>query len=400
MKRYDLTRVFASLVFLNALLACSGAPEWTGSVEMRNGVEVVLNPGRPLFDEAQGFVSELWAVQGSAWADPSRVHAASGLLTVVDPDENQFHVVTTSGETRESVGRPGGGPGEFLRMQDAFRHGDGFVVLDQGRSSIESLDLEGGYVSSLHLEGSPWRGFPMRGGDILLVGDFREDPTEGTLGDWIRVQEDGEITPFIPQPLEPLPEEQGVECSEISPWGGGAARLRFSTPQIQVFDRTGDLVRESWIDLPVEVVSEAERSQALSELRSRLAADGGPPEFLQQYVDVMEERWRVKCRFGPLRADPAGGIVAFLEENPDVFGSGNATLHFLSPEGVYLAKAAFPTPWRDFTLDNGVIYALTRDPTTDLVALRAYRVDLPDRLFTDAAEVLEEARQRAAGDDP
>ena len=398
MNRNDPIRVFATLVFLNALLACSGPPEWTGSVEIRDGVEVVLNPGRPLLEDAQDLVTELWAVQGSDWTDPTRVHAASGILTVVDPAENRFHVVTTSGEIRESVGGQGGGPGEFLRMQDAFRHGRGFVVLDQGRSGLEYLDLEGRYVSSLHLDGSPWRGFPMKGGDILLVGDFREDPTEGTLGDWIRVEDDGKITPFIPQPLEPLPEEQGVECSEISPWGGGAARLRFTTPQIEVFDPAGDLVMESWVDLPVEVVSEAERNQALSDLRASLAANGGPPEFLQQYVDVMEERWRVKCRFGPLRADPAGGLVAFLEENPDAFGSGNATLHFLSPEGVYLTRAAFPTPWRDFTLEDGVIYALTRDPGTDLITLRAYRVDLPEALFRDAAEALGGAREPTTGD--
>lgn len=391
MNQNDPIRAFTALVVLCALLACSGPPEWTGWVEERDGVKVVLNPHRPLLDDARNRVTELWAVQGSEWMDPTRVHAASGILTVVDPGANRFYVVTTSGEMRGSVGKQGGGPGEFLRMQDAFRHGEGFVILDQGRSSLEYLDSDGRYVSSLHLEGSPWRGFPMEGGDILLVGDFREDPTEGTLGDWIRVQDDGKITPFMPPPLEPLPEEQGVECSEISPWGGGAARLRFTTPRIEVFDPAGGLVMESRVDLPIEVVSEAERNQALSELRSRLAANGGPPEFLQQYVEVMEKQWRVKCRFGPLRADPAGDLVAFLEENPDVFGSGNATLHFLSPEGVYLARAAFPTPWRDFTLEDGVVYALTRDPATDLITLRAYRVDLPEALFRDAAEALEGA---------
>ena len=63
-----------------------------------------------------------------------------------------------------------------------------------------------------------------------------------------------------------------------------------------------------------------------------------------------------------------------------------------------MAKVVFPTAWRDFTLDNAVVYALTRDPTTDLITLRAYRVDVPNSLFTDAAEVLAEARQRARGD--
>jgi hypothetical protein len=60
-----------------------------------------------------------------------------------------------------------------------------------------------------------------------------------------------------------------------------------------------------------------------------------------------------------------------------------------------LAKVGFPNPWRDFTLVDGVVYALTRDPSTDLISLRAYRVELPNSVFTDAAEVLEEARRIA-----
>ena len=163
-----------------------------------------------------------------------------------------------------------------------------------------------------------------------------------------------------------------------------------------MFDGAGGLLLESRIDLPVEAVSETERDLALSDLRRRLA--GYPPEYQQQNVIVMEERWRVKCRFGPLRFDPSGQLAAFLEQNPDEFGSGNATLHFLSQDGVYLAKTVFPAAWRDFTLDNEVVYALTRDPTTDLITLRAYRVDFPNALYADAAEVLEAARQRSTGD--
>ena len=119
---------------------------------------------------------------------------------------------------------------------------------------------------------------------------------------------------------------------------------------------------------------------------------------MEQNLIVMEERWRVKCRFGLLRFDPSGRFAAFLEQNPDEFGSGSATLHFLSKDGIYLAKVAFPTAWRDFTMDNGVVYALTRNPTTDLITLEAFRVDLPNSLFRDATRVLDEARQRETGD--
>lgn len=395
MKGYELTRFLPSLVCLHLLVACSDAPQWTGSVEMRDGVEIISNPADPLLGRAPGSVSELWAVQGSTWEDPSRVHADTELVIIVDPRASQLHPVTTSGETRASLGRSGGGPGEFVQLQDAFRDGDRLVVLDGRKSSVEYLDLDGAYLSSLRLERSAWGGFPLGDGELLIKGDFRTDPSEETLGDWISVRESSEPVRFTPPPLELLPEEQGVQCSDLAPWAGSAARLRFTTPQIQVLDRSGGVIMESRIDLPVEPVSDAERDSALSALRRRLAASETNPEFMQQTVMVMEERWRVKCRFGPLRFDPARRLAAFLEQNPDQFGSGNATLHFLSQDGVYLAKVSFPTAWRDFTMDGGVIYALTRDPTTDVITLRAYRVDLPNSLFSDAAEALEEARHRA-----
>ena len=154
---------------------------------------------------------------------------------------------------------------------------------------------------------------------------------------------------------------------------------------------------ESRIDLPIEVITDAERDAALDNMRQRLSARGLPPPFITQSLTVSEQRWKVKCRFGPLRFDPSGEMAAFLEQNPDEFGSGNATLHFLSRAGVYLARVAFPTPWTDFTLDDGVVYALVRDPVTDLVALQAFRVDLPEFLLGEAAGVLDDARQAENG---
>jgi hypothetical protein len=359
---------------------------------MQDGIEIVSNPGEPLLGEAQGLVSELWEVHGTNWVDPSLVHVGSGLIIVVDPPANQIHLVSTSGEIRESIGRQGGGPGEFLRLLDAFQIGEKLAVIDGGKGRVEYLDLDGTYLSSLHLEGQAWGGFPLPGGTLLLKGEFLSDPRAETLGDWVRVGRGGEPTAFSSSPLDPLPEEQGVRCSDLSGWAEGVARLRYTTPQVQVFDEDGGLLVESRIDLPVEVVSDSERESALSDLRRRLAGSGHPPEFMEQNLIVMGERWRVKCRFGPLRFDPSRRFGAFLEQNPDEFGSGDATLHMLSQDGVYLARAHFPTPWRDFTMDSGMVYALTRDPATDLIRLRAYRLNLPGSLLSNAVAALEEAR--------
>ena len=165
-----MTRFFPLLAIALLLLACSDAPQWTGRIEMQDGVEVILNPGDPLLAEAQEFVSDLWAVQDPAWENPSIVHAGSGLITLVDPPANRVHLITASGEAQESLGRTGGGPGEFLRLLDAFRDGDRLVVIDGGKGSVEYLDLDGNYLSSLHLEGQAWGGFPLEGGGLLDCG--------------------------------------------------------------------------------------------------------------------------------------------------------------------------------------------------------------------------------------
>ena len=392
------TRLLPAVALLSSLASCTSAPPWAGSVGMRDGIEVIANPHTPLLSEARGLVSEQWVLQGPTWQNPSVVHAAAGLVVVVDPPADRVHLVSGSGELLRSFGRSGDGPGEFRDLRDALFDGDRVVVFDRGRRGIAYMSLDGDYLSSLPIDGAPWGGFPLRTGELLVRGDFRTDPRESTLGTWIRVTHGRAPAPFVPPPLESLPEEQGVECADLSAWGDGAARLRRTTPRIEVLDGAGGVVREIGIDLPIEAVSDVERERALDDLRRRLAGSGFPPEFQQQSVVVMGERWRVKCRFGPLRYDSAGRLAALLEQNPDEFGAGPATLHVLSEDGVYLARVAFDVAWTDFTMADGVVYALTRNPDTDLVALRAYRVELPSSLLTDATEVLDAARERGAGE--
>ncbi len=376
------------------LLACSETPAWNGTIEMQEGVEVLSNPGVPLLQSSRSVASELWSVKGSDWVDPTRVHVHQDVVTVVDPPANQVHRVSILGEEEASLGAPGEGPGEFLRLLDAIPDGERLAVLDGGRSSVQYLDPDGDYLFSIHLDGQPWGGFLTGDGKLLVKGEFLSDPAQESFGDWVFVAEDHPPVAFTSLPLDPLPEEEGVRCSDLSPWADRVARMRFTVPQIELFDATGNIRREIRIDLPIEVVSEPERKAALSQLEESLVGRGLPPPFIQQDLVVMEERWRVKCRFGPLRSDASGRYAAFLEENPDEFGSGPATLHVLSGDGVYLARVPFPDPWRDFTVENGILYALVRDPDTDIITLRAYRLDLPTSVMADAAEMVQAARQR------
>jgi hypothetical protein len=360
---------------------------WTGSIETHDGIEVVSNPSVPFLDSSESGVTHLWTVQDPSWENPSRIHVGSGVVLVGDPQGSRVHRLSTAGEIQASFGQRGEGPGEFLRLQDALPDGDRIAVLDGGKSSIELLDFDGNYLSSIHVGRVIFGGFRIGGGEFLVSGML------GSTTSRLRIAEGRDPITFDPSELEPLPEELGVQCSSFFPWPGGAARLRFTTPRIEVFDEDAHLVREIRIDQPIESVSEEERSLALSEVRAMLASSGLPEHVQQQQVAAMEGRYQIKCRFRSLVFDPGSGYSAFLEQNPDEFGSGNATLHFISEDGVYLATFKFQTAWRDFALADRKIFALARDPVTDVISLEAYRVEFSATGIARVKEVVTSARQ-------
>jgi len=65
------------------------------------------------------------------------------------------------------------------------------------------------------------------------------------------------------------------------------------------------------------------------------------------------------------------------EQASEDFGGGPATLHLFDASGVYLARVTFERRWYDFDVVGDQIYALERDPDTDLATLVAYRVLIP-----------------------
>jgi hypothetical protein len=382
-----------------SLLGCSEESSWLGSVQMVDGVERIANPADPLLPDPAGLIHELWSVREADWVNPTRLQASAGVALLTDPPANRIYPVTENGESLSPIGRPGGGPGEFLGLRDAFTLGDRIAALDAGKGSVEYLGLDGTHLGSQHLQGQVWNGFPLDGETFLVKGEFLSDPRAESFGDWVTVREGEGPTAFTRTALEPLPQEEGVRCSDLSAWGRGAARLRFTTPQIQLFDGDGQLLREIRTDFPVEQVTEAEREAALGNLRDQLTGRGLPPPFVEQNLIAMKDRWKVKCRFGPLRFDATTGIGAFLEQNPDEFGSGNAVLHLLSEDGVYLARVEFDEPWRDFAMSDGAVYALARDPLTDVVSLKAYALAIPEPLLARATTVLDQARGGAPESD-
>ena len=140
------------------------------------------------------------------------------------------NTILASGSQRTS----GEGPGEFSRLLDAFPNGDELVVLDAGKSNTQFLSFDGGYLSSFHIYGQTWAGFFLGTGESLLKGEFLSNPNKESSEDWVTVSEGKDPVAFTSLRLDPLPEEQGVRCSDFSSWSGGAALSRRHRPPCRI----------------------------------------------------------------------------------------------------------------------------------------------------------------------
>ena len=94
-----------------------------------------------------------------------------------------------------------------------------------------------------------------------------------------------------------------------------------------------------------------------------------------------------KLSFRKIRFDDEGHLAGLWQQNPEDFGSGPATLHLLSIDGIYLARLEFDRPWADFDLSGARLFALSRDPVTDLATLRAFDLRIPAGLLAEAESI-------------
>jgi len=99
---------------------------------------------------------------------------------------------------------------------------------------------------------------------------------------------------------------------------------------------------------------------------------------------------RVVGLFRGVRQDSTTGIVAVWEQLPADLGGGDAVLHLLSKDGVYLARHTFPHAWVDFAMTGSRVVALATDPSTGLVRTIAYRVTWPSGVLDEAARVADD----------
>jgi hypothetical protein len=389
----DLDRVF--VLALVAVVGCGGESEaWGGRVWEEAGVIRVENPPTPLGGPGEISLALRWSQEGpesgEIWEAPRRVRVFRGMVYLTDRQASRVHRITSEGVLRSSFGEPGEGPGQYLRIIDAVPTEGGLFVVDGGNARVEVLDEAGDRIGSQTLGQVVYAAVPLTGGAIAVFGML------GTEERWTRIDASGGTQAVSFPDLEAPPGYVGP-VSSASSWGGRLVRLRYTFPEMRVYSPGGMLERVIEIPLPVKEATDEEIEEIVQEVSSVLARDGLPSGVIQQQVAHVRSQFRQKLRFRKVEFDEEEGLAAIWEQNPEDFGSGNAKLHLLTVDGVYLGVVEADRPWADVAIDDGVLYTLSRDPLTDLVTLMAFDVLVSEGLL-DKARSLVPAAGPGGGD--
>jgi len=182
-----------AIVALPFLAACgtegSASPTWTGTIDtLPTGQVAVHNTDRPIWPADGGWRVEedlrIGTVEGSGpdllgdvrWleVDPA------GRIWVLEGQAQEIRVFGPDGGYVRTIGRKGGGPGEFARALHIQRGPDGAMwVVDPQNNRVSRFDTAGTYLEGKHIPGGfiiqPWPGgFDAAGfqyGPIALPSD-------------------------------------------------------------------------------------------------------------------------------------------------------------------------------------------------------------------------------------
>ncbi len=375
--------VLATLLLMVA--ACSGTEQgWGGSQLVVDGVTTTVSPPVPLADPSEVSTTELWSQSGPAdgdvWGLPRSLGVSSRHAFVVDNQADQIHVVTLDGHLAGTLGRPGQGPGEYSRPVAAVPTGEGTFIVDGGNRRIDIIDDDLTLVRSFGSGKVAFSALPWGPSSVVV---------QGMAGDevgWMVWHASGTPETVSLAPLTTESADQ-TDCYVFGTTRDRLLRLHCARVELSVFSRTGVVRQEISVDLPPQVATDEEIEDRVGRLRETLSQTSLPAAFLEQQVDAIRDGDRVKHMNRKVVAASGTDLIAIWSQNPEDYGSGAATLHLLSEEGIYLTSLEFERSWYDFTIRDGVLYSLEREASTGLVTLVARRIDVSASLLERAAAV-------------
>lgn len=397
-----------------ASVACSTADTapgtgWAGTIDtLANGAVVVRNPDVPTWDSAATWRIREELRLGSLDEEGPELFGqiadvavdAAGRIYVLESQAQEIRVFTPEGAHLRTIGRKGGGPGEFadavaLRMRPG---GTEFWVVDYGNARYARFDTAGRQLDVMRrpfgFRAYPWRGVVDTAGQLLeqniaYAGDIAE-PLDVLVG----FGADGAPadTAYLPR-FEP--ESFTATTAQGRPMF--SMPVPFTPQQVLLFDPrrriwsattgryalvqqtlAGDTVRVVELQRQPRPVTDAEAAEAFDGIAERMAEIGGRGGRAPTV-----DRSRLG-RSHPVLAEPFLDDAGYLWVRPDLEtppkgGPTGSTFDVFDPEGRYLGQVRSDVAIVGWMVRPRIVgdrlYAITRDTTTDVAYVVRARIE-------------------------
>ncbi|MFQ5679484.1 MAG: 6-bladed beta-propeller [Gemmatimonadota bacterium] len=394
--------------------ACGGDASpgaWAGEVRDSAGVELVLNPARGVWTDADRWrVTEELRI-GEAGGDPAYQFGqiagigvvSDGRIFVLDQQAQNVRVFSEDGIHLSTLGGPGSGPGQLALGAGPLlvARGDTLLVPDLQNRRVTRFAPDGTFAGSFVMdlrEGIParWEDRPSgRIAEQVRPLDLPNLPAADSMDSILEREPDGSIRDTLFR----------MRSGGTFSFAGGAPEFHFfvAEPLWALYGETGLLfgVNDGYrvevhgvpgrVDrifvMPFErtALTEEDREVFLGALERAWKEAGVPPPALENLVAGVDFAPTFPAYFQFL-AGPAGTIwvqrlqapAQLTEEERDNFnpllGLGAREWDVFDPEGRYLGVVAMPTRFQPLRFREDRVYGIWRDEL-DVQYVMVLRID-------------------------
>ena len=358
-------------------------PQWAGSIEVRNGVTYVENPGIGLWNGVSEPIR--FDLEQLFGADSAPEEAILGSIVglVIDNDRNvhvydsqasQLVSFAPDGSVTRRSGGPGEGPGQFNEVRGIALDGDDTIyVLNQAGTRLDLWGTDGRYRSTRRLEETgvrrAWMGGYLAGDRLALLATVFET----AANDYVILHLREPITVEARFRVASIPEIKMPPgfIFQVSHYFHGDQILLGGWERyiLRVYTSAGTLQRQ--VTRPVTylrrpgfaAVGDATRGTSYGGLSAPLVLDSG--------------HWLVFASWPTNVDDPNAFTAVEPEDRPPIEWS--SSLDLFDPEGRFLASRLSPdTPLPDIGRPwvigpSGALYTVHSEPFPQV---RRYRLEL------------------------
>jgi hypothetical protein len=321
----------------------------------------------------------------------------SGAVLVAESSPPEVKVYDAAGAYLRTIGREGGGPGEFRAAWLAVR-GDTLLVQDpqQARASTFRIS-DGAFIDAHSTAGFYWApiGLDGAGRAVIRMIETGADTTAGPAQRFLRISFDGAKTDTVAVPYRAANEADGLWTVRDGDRISMAIRVPFVPRDVQQVSPTGGFVT-AWTAeyllrvsrsgndtialfgrsyTPEPVSAAAKRTLVDDQVRAMTSGSDGPPRSLLEQSFVVDKIPDQRPAFEQFHVDAAGRtwVRRSLAESTTV------TFDLFAPDGRWLDVVQLPAeawprqPWASVAWSADRV-AVSLEDDVGRPAVQLYRI--------------------------